>query len=134
MVINQLHNNPFVQFFKVIYCCDNFTLDLQVISCTLTSVRCSDLDPVLASLLLEDLALVWSQIIFVGLDCGQVYCVPVAAEIRSASVAGPKIIYSTTQSIAGIVCLRGWWIMTWLIPVSFSEMIKTGKICAHSIK
>ncbi|XP_023711134.1 uncharacterized protein LOC111866425 isoform X3 [Cryptotermes secundus] len=77
-----------------------------VISCTLTSVRCSDLDPVLASLLLEDLALVWSQIIFVGLDCGQVYCVPVVTESRSASVAGSKIVYSTTQSIAGIVFLR----------------------------
>jgi hypothetical protein len=83
-------------------------LCLQDVSCTLTSARCGDLDPALASLLLEDLALVSSQVIFVGLDCGQVYCVPVVTESRSAPVVVPKILYSTTQPIARILCIRGW--------------------------
>ncbi|XP_021931783.1 uncharacterized protein LOC110835652 isoform X3 [Zootermopsis nevadensis] len=75
------------------------------VSCSLTSVRCGDLDPILASLLLEEKALVWSQVIFIGLGCGQVYCVPVATESRSP-VGIPKMLYCTTQPIAGIVCLR----------------------------
>lgn len=82
-------------------------LHIQVVSCTLTSVRCGDLDPTLASLLLEDLSLVWSQVIFIGLDCGQVYCVPVATENRSP-MGVPKLLYSTTQPVTGIICLRGW--------------------------
>lgn len=83
-------------------------LHVQDVSCTLTSVRCSDLDPTLTSLLLEDMALVWSHIILVSLDFGQVYCVPVATESKSTPLPVPKILYSTTQSIAGIVCLKGW--------------------------
>jgi len=74
----------------------------------LSSVRCSDLDPTLTSLLLEDMALVWSHVILVGLDFGQVYCVPVAAESKSTSLPAPKILYNTTQCISGIVCLKGW--------------------------
>lgn len=85
----------------------NAMTNLQDVSCTLTSVRCCDLDPTLASLLLEDSALVWSQVIFVGLSSGQVYCVPVATESRSP-IGTPKVLYSSTQPIAGIVCLRGW--------------------------
>jgi hypothetical protein len=81
---------------------------MQDVSCTLTSVRCSDLDPTLTSLLLEDMALVCSPVILVGLDFGQVYCVPLATESKSTPLPAPKLLYNTTQSIAGIVCRKGW--------------------------
>ena len=74
-------------------------------SCILTSVLCDDLDPVFGSLIVEDLALMKSQIIFVGLGCGQVYSIPVM--IEGKILPTPKILYNSTQSIKAIVCLKG---------------------------
>lgn len=74
------------------------------VSCILTSVLFEELDPILGSLLVEDIALIKSQVIFVGLGCGQVYCIPVVME--SKILPSPKILYSSTQSIKQIVCLK----------------------------
>ena len=74
-------------------------------SCILTSVLFEELDPVLGSMLIEDTAFIKSQIIFVGLGCGQVYCIPVVME--STVLPTPKILYSTIRPIKEIVCLKG---------------------------
>ncbi|KAJ9583802.1 hypothetical protein L9F63_021852, partial [Diploptera punctata] len=73
-------------------------------SCVLTCVQFEELDPILGSLLVEDITLIKSEVIFVGLACGQVYCIPVVMESNVLPI--PKLLYSTTQSLKEIVCLK----------------------------